>query len=266
MVKKYNRTFHLPFSPGKGSDDKVAKNINSLLNKEIIITAKLDGSNFCMTVDGCFARSHGGPPTHRSFDFAKAFYGQIQANIPKHLAVFSEYCFAKHSIAYNLLPHYINVFNILNIEKNEWLSWDNVVVNSTLLNLPTVPCLFKGIVKSEKELKKIISDLMKEKEFGADEREGVVVRLASSFKDEDFSISTQKFVRKLHIKTNDHWAHQEITKNKLRLNSIETKEDYQLALKEIELLWNSKPNTPNNNRLDQLAILVINYEKKHFPM
>ena len=42
-MSKYNRSFHLNFSPGATSDDKIADNINNLIGREIVITEKLDG-------------------------------------------------------------------------------------------------------------------------------------------------------------------------------------------------------------------------------
>jgi hypothetical protein len=37
-------------------------------------------------------------------------------------------------------------------------------------------------------------------------KEGYVVRLASSFKFDDFNKSVAKFVRKNHVQTNEHWT------------------------------------------------------------
>ena len=42
---KYPRSYHLYFSPGATSDDRIAISTDSLINTEIIITEKMDGSN-----------------------------------------------------------------------------------------------------------------------------------------------------------------------------------------------------------------------------
>ena len=42
---KYPRTYHLPFSEGVQSDDKLLKNFNSLKDKEVVATLKMDGEN-----------------------------------------------------------------------------------------------------------------------------------------------------------------------------------------------------------------------------
>jgi len=78
--------------------------------------------------------------------------------------------------------------------------------------------LFKGIVKSEKELKLLTEALCAEPD-GYGEREGIVVRIASEFKDDDFHTSCMKMVRANHVQTTDHWKHKEIIKNQLKYPS-----------------------------------------------
>lgn len=50
----------------------------------------------------------------------------------------------------------------------------------------------------------------------------------------------------------------------MKLRPIRTKEDYQEALREIELLFDAAPDTPEYDRLDILSTLVEAYEKAHF--
>ncbi len=47
---------------------------------------------------------------------------------------------------------------------------------------------------------------------------------------------------------------------------IETEEDYQKALKEIEKLMDAEPNTPQGDQLEVLAALVEAYEEEHYPI
>lgn len=42
---------------------------------------------------------------------------------------------------------------------------------------------------------------------------------------------------------------------------IETEEDHNKALRRIEILWGSKPNTPEGEELDALVSLVCAYEE-----
>ena len=52
----------------------------------------------------------------------------------------------------------------------------------------------------------------------------------------------------------------------MELRPIKNETDYHEALREIELLFNAAPNTPDYDRLDVLSTLVEAYEKTHFPI
>ena len=54
---KYPRTLHLPWSESITSDDKVMKSIDSLLNKNVIVSLKMDGENTTLYTDYIHARS-----------------------------------------------------------------------------------------------------------------------------------------------------------------------------------------------------------------
>lgn len=223
---KYNRTFHFPWSPGATNDDKIATSIDSLIGVPIVITEKMDGSNTSLEHDGCFARTHSGPPNHASFDGLKALHSTIKYKIPKNVQFFGEWCYALHSIAYDALPHYFMLFNVRELKGKElpdwnevcfWESWDMVQTWSCELDIPTVPELYVGQVASAKELKELVESLMNQPSACGGIREGVVVRVARSFKDEEFSSCVMKCVRANHVQTSEHWKDQEIIKNKLKL-------------------------------------------------
>jgi HTH-type transcriptional regulator / antitoxin HigA len=52
----------------------------------------------------------------------------------------------------------------------------------------------------------------------------------------------------------------------MEIRPIRTKADYEAALREIEVLFDAAPETPEYDRLDILCTLVENYEKIHFPI
>ena len=52
----------------------------------------------------------------------------------------------------------------------------------------------------------------------------------------------------------------------MRVSPIKTEKEYLASLQEIERLFDSKPNTPNGNKLDVLAMLVQKYEEEHYPI
>lgn len=219
MSEKYPRTFHLPWSPGASNDDKIAPDVDFLLNTPLILLEKIDGSNLCCDKDNVFARTHSGPPKHESFNIAKSIHASIKHQLVEGLDYFGEYCYAKHSIEYSELPGYFLLFGIRTyIDGNGWWkSWNSVKSFAKSLNIPTVPELEKLTVSSAKELQKVVERHMNEPSIYGGEREGVVVRRAEAFSVREFSKSILKCVRAGHVgKTDDHWMHKEIIPNKLK--------------------------------------------------
>jgi HTH-type transcriptional regulator/antitoxin HigA len=47
---------------------------------------------------------------------------------------------------------------------------------------------------------------------------------------------------------------------------IKTDADYQMALKRLELLFDAPTGTPESDVADILALMIDEYEKKHFPI
>ncbi len=144
---KYNRTFHMPWSEGCTNDDKRAISVNNLLGKEIVITEKMDGSNCSLETDGCYARTHAGPPTHKSFDQLKALHASVKYIIEPGIQIFGELCYAKHSIEYSALPSYFLPFAVRYLQENgehRWGSWLDVELWAGDIGVSTVPVLFTG--------------------------------------------------------------------------------------------------------------------------
>ena len=53
-------------------------------------------------------------------------------------------------------------------------------------------------------------------------------------------------------------------KNEIKL--IKTEEDYKVALKLADILFDVEPDTPDGDKLDLLVTLIELYEKKNFPI
>jgi hypothetical protein len=219
---KYERTFHLPWSKGTTNDDKLSTSVDKLVGQMIVITEKIDGSNASLEKDGCFARTHASAPTHPSFDHLKAFHASIKHLIPSNLQLFGENCYAQHSIYYKALPAYFLLFNVRELRTthpNKWLSWEDVNLWAEEIGVPTVPVLFFGMMSSEQQLQTLTEDLMNQPSNCGGIREGIVIRVADAFDDEEFAANVQKCVRANHVNTEDHWAFQTIVKNQLRIIS-----------------------------------------------
>lgn len=204
---KYPRTPHFSFSLGATNDDKIQYDLSNFEGKEVIISEKMDGENSSCMRDTIYARSLGSN-NHPSRNWLKGLWGSMCYNIPENWRICGENLYAKHSIYYDNLPSYFLVFNIWN-ENNICLSWNDTIEWCELLGLEHVPVLYRGIFDIE-QIKTICANLDPEKQ------EGLVVRLADSFKFSDFNKSVVKYVRKNHVQTDEHWATQKIIPNKLR--------------------------------------------------
>jgi len=194
--------------------------MEKLIGVPIVLTEKMDGSNTSLEKDGCFARTHSGPPTHASFDQLKALHASVKHMILGHTQLFGEWCYAKHSIEYSELPGYFLIFNVRYLNDDgppNWGAWWEVESWAEEIGVSTVPVLFKGTVSSEKELKDLVESFMNQPSACGGIREGVVARVAEGFADDDFSDCVMKCVRANHVQTSEHWKDQEIIKNRLKL-------------------------------------------------
>lgn len=204
-MSKYPRTYHLGFSPGATSDDKISDDISNLIGSEIVITEKLDGENTGITNEGVYARSHSAftiSPWSR--EVRQLFKTNIEGHLDENVFIFGENMEGIHSIEYTNLKSYFYMFGVR--DNNIWVTWDQVEEYAYLLDLNIVPVLFRGVINTKKELMSLINKFMKEDSLVGGEKEGVVVRTTGVFHNDDFDKNVAKFVRKDHVQTDEHWT------------------------------------------------------------
>ena len=210
---KYPRTYHFAWSPGVTDDDRVLTDLSIFdsLGKEngVVVTLKMDGENTTMYSDYLHARSIE-YEAHPSRSWVKAVHGRMGHDIPEGWRVCGENLYAKHSIKYENLNDYFQVFSIWN-DKNFCLSWDDTELYAELLGLRVVPVLYRGPWDE-----KIVRALHQEFRDG-DPCEGYVVRLQESFHYRDFRRCVGKYVRASHVTTHGHWM-----RSKLEMNKVKT--------------------------------------------
>ena len=208
LRKKYPRTYHLPWSEGITSDDKVLKNLDMFKGKEVVVTEKLDGENTTIYSNYFHARSIDGNK-HPSQSMLKNIIINWQYLLPCELRVCGENLYAKHSIEYSELDAYFLAFSIW--EGDTCLNWDNTLNILKTLDIPHVPVLYRGIFNET-----LIKQLFTGTSTQGGEQEGYVVRLVNSFNYDDFASSVAKFVRKNHVQTDKNWRFSEIIPNQLK--------------------------------------------------
>lgn len=211
---KYPRTYHLPWSPGATDDDRVMEDPDECFGgREVVVTEKMDGENCTMYSDYIHARSLE-YSSHPSRDRVKAMWAQVAHDIPEGWRVCGENLFALHSIAYDDLSSYFQVFSIWN-EKNECLSWDETKEWAGLLGFQTVKEIARGEWKVGSSWTHGSWASYVQLYLGRSS-EGYVVRLADRFHYKDFRRSVAKYVRKNHVVHRDgHWSNRPVVPNKL---------------------------------------------------
>lgn len=202
---KYERTFHLPWSPGLHDDDKALKFIDQFMGKRVIITSKMDGENTTCYSDGhVHARSIDSRGGEDRAWVKKFLIENVCFNLPDGWRVCGENLWAEHSIHYDDLPSYFLCFSIWN-ELNECLPWDETLEWCELLGMTPVPVLFDGVLPRDDEQMAIAMIRSVEKELQWERDEGYVIRIADGFKYGEFRKSVAKHVRKGHVQTTKHW-------------------------------------------------------------
>src|SRR3972149_543464 len=108
---KYPRTFHLPWSPGVKSDDRIIPVLHGLEGEEVVVTVKMDGENTTLYSDYLHARSVN-YESHPSRSRIKAMHAGISHKIPPDWRICGENLTAKHSIHYQNLQDFFLVFSV----------------------------------------------------------------------------------------------------------------------------------------------------------
>ena len=205
---KYPRTYHLPFSEGITNDDKVVKNIRCLEGKHVVVTLKMDGENTCICRNTIHARSEDSLD-HPSRHWVKGLWAKIHYLLPENMTLYGENLYAKHSIYYTNLESYFYLFSVW--EDRYCLPWEEVVETSKKFGLVLVPILYEGPFSED-----TVREFTKLKQYDGNEVEGFVVRAVDGFHYNDFSFNIAKYVRKDHVRTDNHWMYGPMIKNKMK--------------------------------------------------
>lgn len=212
ISRKYSRTYHYDFSPGTTSDDRINydwwRDVNNINN--LVYLEKLDGENNCISKLGVFARSHATITNHKWSNYLKEKWSIIKNDLGD-LEIFGENLYAIHSIEYKELNSYFYVFAIR--ENDVWLSWEEVKFYSKLLDFENVPEIkIERADSKENYIKNIQLAVSNPSKFKSCENsiacnmEGLVTRNYDKFDINAFSNNVFKWVRKNHVKTDEHWS------------------------------------------------------------
>jgi hypothetical protein len=214
LSQKYGRTFHYPFSPGTTSDDRINHYYWNDVGRiaQVVHTEKLDGENNCLSRHGVFARSHAAPTTSPWTRALRERWEYMKRDLDD-LELFGENLYAIHSIEYKLIEDYYYVFAVR--KQDIWLSWEEVKFIAAFFDFPTVPELSVASPCKESDFRNEVLRLAAEtscfESYDVQSqkpctREGIVSRNAGEYTTEQFSNNVFKYVRKGHVKTDEHWT------------------------------------------------------------
>lgn len=167
-IRKYPRTPHLGGSKLQPGDEDMPKiPFSELAGKYCVVEEKVDGANSGIRFGPdkklmLQSRGHylSGGPREWQFDRFKS-WGHAHAHefyeaLGDRYVVYGEWVQVKHTIFYNALPDYFLEFDILDLEKEEFL--DTSSRRKLLQKLPfvhSVPTLYEGVLENEKQLRNL---------------------------------------------------------------------------------------------------------------
>lgn len=179
-------------------------NSEFFVNKEVVITEKLDGGNTCLHNGEVYARSNNAPSHHGWMAMVRKHHG-FKSLVNPEVIFYGEDIYGIHSIEYNPVKE-DKTFYLFAVRDFDWfVSWYTVEHKALEMSLPTVPVLFAGIFSSTKEITKFFEEQLKLPSALGPEAEGFVIRTTEGFRAEDFTKNVAKFVRPNHVQTDEHW-------------------------------------------------------------
>ena len=208
---KYPRTQHFHYSEKLGSDDRQCTDDQHFKNRRTICSLKMDGENSSLYSIKSHARSLSSLIDSEDRRWLDAFrISKIENKIPDNYRICGENMFYQHTCQYKDLESMFYAFSIWDGET--CLSWDDTTSMCSSLGILHVPIIYDGIYDKDAILKAFENYI----KISENDVEGFVVRLADSYKLEDFPTSVSKYVRKSFVIPDKHWRHGKKTQNQLK--------------------------------------------------
>jgi len=214
---KYPRTPHLPWSLGVQDDDiqKKTAEMKGWQGQLVVVTEKMDGENTNLYSNGFLHARSLDSRDHVSRHWVKQWWSERAHELPSGWRVCGENLYARHTIAYDELPHYFMGFSVWD-ENNRCLDWDQTLHWFEKLGIEPVNVLYEGVF-DEKHLRQLAKTLDTKRV------EGYVMRSRGAFEGSEFAQHMAKMVRKGHVQTDQHWMHQAVVPNQLRDQKMDFK-------------------------------------------
>jgi hypothetical protein len=164
---KYPRTPHLVGSrlqPGDEDLEQVA--LSQIVGESLVWEEKIDGANAAFSFAGgrlqLQSRGHvlRGGAREGQFNIFKAWVETHQTAfrdaIGERYIVYGEWCYAKHTVFYDALPHFFLEFDVFDRERGLFLSTPARQLLLADLPIASVPVVHEGGAKTESAMRNLI--------------------------------------------------------------------------------------------------------------
>lgn len=170
QIYKYPRTHHIEGSRKQpGDEDLDSIPFAHLLEQYVVVEEKVDGANAAISfgVDGQIrlqSRGHylTGGAREKHFNLFKQWANTHATAfwevLGSRFILFGEWLYAKHTVFYDALPHYFLEYDVLDLQKQVFLSTNSRQGLLTGLPIVSVPVMFSGFLKSYKQLIGLLSE------------------------------------------------------------------------------------------------------------
>lgn len=167
-IKKYPRTQHIESSRlQKGDQDLSQVMFDDLLGLNIVVEEKIDGANagISFNSDGqMLLQSRGhylvGGPREKHWTLFKQWAAVHEESLLDILSdryvMYGEWMFAKHTVFYDMLPHYFMEFDVYDKERGVFLSTDarRILLDSSPIQ--SVLVLHQGQIDTLESLQRLV--------------------------------------------------------------------------------------------------------------
>jgi hypothetical protein len=207
---KYCSTPHWPWSETVHRDDTVHIDPEGFVGHEVVITEKLDGGNTCLWNGEVYARSTSQPSRAGWMAMVRKHHAWKTVGADPSLVLYGEDLYGIHSIEYEPMledqTYRLFAAREMSATQDRFLEWDFVEAEAAVLQVPTVPVLFRGVFDSTKSITEWFVKNLRDPSSIGGPREGFVMRHVGAFATSEFSQKVAKYVRAHHVQTDQHWT------------------------------------------------------------
>lgn len=167
-IDKYPRTQHIRGSRLQpGDEDLEAVPFSRIAGRHVVVEEKVDGANvgirFSQTGQ-LLLQSRGhyltGGPREKHFTLFKQWATTLRAALANRLGdrhvLYGEWLYAKHTVFYDRLPHYLMEFDVLDAADGTFLDTPRRSALLAGLPLPAVRVLFSGTLTRFEDLTRLV--------------------------------------------------------------------------------------------------------------